>query len=100
MRGLAAERVFDRHEPSALALAPRHAQIIADVGKKGDADIFEEPLADVIGLRADQLLSGAGPDPNRPGKLFTFHQLLHRKRSGDVDGLSRIVTFAVAGSAL
>src|SRR6185436_3638196 len=54
---------------------------------------------DEVGLRADELLGGAGPDADRAGQLLALHDLLHRERRGDVHRLAGVVAFAVSGRA-
>ena len=99
MRGLARERELDRDEARALAVAPGHAEIVADVREERDVDILEESAADEVGLGADQFLRGARPDPNRARQLLALHDLLHGDRRRDVHRLPGVVALAVAGRA-
>ena len=90
MRGLAAERVLDRDEAGAVAIAPGDAEVVADVREQRDVDVLEEPGADEVRLGADQLLGGARPDADRAGQLLALHDLLHRERRGDVERLPEL----------
>ena len=99
MRGLASERELDRDESGAVAVAPRHAEVVADVGEERDVDVLEEAGADEVRLRADQLFGGPRPDPDRARQLLPLHDLLHRDRRGDVDRLAGVVAFAVSRRA-
>ena len=99
VRGLAAERVLDRHEAGARPVAPRHRQLVRDVREQRDVDILEEAVPDEVRLGAEELFGGPRPDPDRPGKLLPLHDLLHRDRRGDVDRLSRVVSLAVSRPA-
>ena len=42
VRALALEAVLHRHEPGAVAVAPRHAEVVADVREERDVDVLEE----------------------------------------------------------
>src|SRR6185503_17299773 len=82
----------------ARAIAPRHAQLAVDVREQGDIDVLEEAFADEIRFRPDELLGGAGPDPDRARQLLALHDLLHREDGGEVDRLAGVVALAVPGS--
>ena len=47
---------------SPCPIAPRHAEVVADVREQRDVDVLEEAGANEVRLRADQLLRRAGPD--------------------------------------
>ena len=61
VRGLALEGVLDRHQAGAAAVAPRHAEVVADVREQADVDVLEHAVAHEPRLGADQLLGDAGP---------------------------------------
>src|SRR5215831_11876179 len=65
-----------------------------------DVDALEQTGANVISLGANQLLGHAGIELQGARQLVLLHHLLEHDCSGDVDGQSRIVPFAVARSAL
>ena len=44
------KRVLDRDQPGAGAVAPRHAEVVADVREERDVDVLEEPGADEVRL--------------------------------------------------
>jgi hypothetical protein len=98
MRRLTAERVFDRDETGARSIAPRHPQLAVDVGEQRDIDVLEKAFAHEIRLRPDELLGGAGPDPDRARQLLALHDLLHREDGGEVDRLAGVVALAMPGS--
>ena len=100
VRRLAGERELDRHEPSAIAVAPGHAEVVADVREERDVDVLEEAVAHEVGLRADQLFGGPRPDPDGARQLLALHDFLHGDRRRDVDRLPGVVSFAVSGRAL
>src|SRR5262244_913005 len=65
-----------------------------------DVDAIKQAGANVIGLGSDQLLGHAGVELQSARQLVLFHHLLKHKGGGDVDGQTRIVSFAVARSSL
>src|ERR671910_3359718 len=77
--GFAFERVLDRNEPVAAALAPARAEIAADVVVEHDVGVLEDALADVIRLGAELFFGNAGPQHDRAGNLLAFHDALHRE---------------------
>ena len=60
---------LDRHEPGAVAVAPRHAEVVADVREERDVDVLEESGADEVRLGADELLGGPGQIRIVPGSF-------------------------------
>ena len=56
--------------------------------------------ADVVGLRAEQLLGDAGPELERPRQMLLLHDLLDRERRRDLQRHAGVVSFAVARRAL
>ncbi len=100
MRGLAGERELDGDEARAIAVAPGHAKLVADVREERDVDVLEEARAHEVGLGADELFGGARPDPNRARQLLALHDLLHGDRRRDVHRLAGVVPFTMAGRAL
>src|SRR5207249_11580648 len=59
---------------------------------------LEEAGAHEEGLTGHKLLGHARPDDQRARKLFPLHEVLHRERRDDVDGLPRIVALAMPRS--
>ena len=51
--------------PVPSRVAPRHVEVVADVGEQRDVDVLEQPGADEVRLGADELLGGARPDADR-----------------------------------
>ena len=99
MRALALERVFDRHQAVARAVAPVGAPVAADVREDDDVGVFEVPVANVVRLGREQLFGHARPQLDGAGDLLALHDLLQHDRRRDVQRHARVVSFAVARSA-
>ena len=99
VRGLAGEGELDGHEPGAVAIAPGHTEIVADVREERDVDILEEALTHEVRLGADQFLGRTRPDADRARQLLALHDLLHGDGGRDVHRLTGVVALAVPGRA-
>ena len=100
VRGRSLERVFDGHEAGAVDVAPRRAEARADVGEQHGVDAVEPAVTDEPRLGGEQLLGDTGPHDDRARQPLALHDLFHRERGDDVDRLTGVVTFAVAGRAV
>ncbi len=60
---------------------------------------FEVAIANVIGLRAQQLFGDSRPYLDRPREMVLDHHILHRKRRNDVHRLPGVMAFAVSRRA-
>ncbi len=100
VRGLAFERVFDRDEAVAAAVAPPRAEVRADVVVEHGVDVLEQAGAHVVRLRAQLLLGDARPDHDRAGKLLALHDALDRDRRKDVERRAGVVPLAVPRRAV
>ena len=96
VRRLAFEGVFDRDQAGAALLAPRHAEVVADVREQVDVDVLEHAVAHEPRLRRHELLGDARPQHERARQLVALHDPLHRDRRDDVERHAGVVAFAVA----
>ena len=100
VRALALEVVLDRHQAVSRAVAPRDAEVVADVREEDDVHVLEDARAHEVGLGPEQLLRHARPELERAGEVLALHDLLDRDRGGDVQRHAGVVPFAVTGRAL
>ena len=64
-----------------------------------DIHILEDAFAHVIGFGPQQLFRDSRPNLEGARDVLALHDLFDDERGGDVDGLPRVVTLAVAGGA-
>ena len=100
VRGLALERVLDRDQAVAAAVAPPGRQVGADVVVEDDVHVLEHAGAHVIRLGRELFLGDARPEHERAGQLLALHDPLHRDRGDDVERHAGVVALAVAGRAV
>ena len=63
-----------------------------------DIHILEDAFAHVIGFGPQQLFRDSRPNLEGARDVLALHDLFDDERGGDVDGLPRVVTLAVAGA--
>src|SRR5439155_6435002 len=80
VRAFTFEAVLDRHEAILRAVAPRDAEVLADVREDRDVDVLEEAGTDVVRLRADELFGDPGPQHQRALQMLLLHHLLDGER--------------------
>src|SRR5436305_15149872 len=95
MRTLSCELVFDRNQAILCTAAPRDIQVVTDMGKEHDIDIFEHPGTNVIGFGSHKLFGCTWPDLDCAFKVFALHQLLHCDSSNEIERFARVVPFTV-----
>src|SRR5215471_5797884 len=93
MRALTMKVVLDRDQAGHASVTPRGSKRIVDVGEQNSINILEVSSPHIIGLRAEQLLGDAGPNPDGSMKTVLDHQVLHGKRGEYVEWLTGVVTF-------
>ena len=95
VRRLSSECVFDRNHAGLISRPGGHAEVVAHMREQYHVYIFEESLADVVGLRAELLLGDSRPQLERAREMLALHHLLHRQRCHDVQRHARVVAFAM-----
>ena len=70
----------------------------ADVGEEVHVDIVEDTLTHEERLGGDLLLCNARPEQQRSVDIFSLHDLFHGEGPHDINGLTRVVAFAVPRS--
>ena len=91
--------VLDRDEAGAVAVAPGDAEVVADVREERDVDVLEEPGADEVRLRADELLGHPGQIRIVPGSFSRSMIFFTASAAVMLSGLAGVVPFAVTGRA-
>ena len=90
----------DRRDQGERGLvAPRDAELVADVGEEIRVDVLEYSRSHEERLSRDLLLGDARPEHERAANLLAHHHVLHGERGEDVQRHTAVVPFAVSGRA-
>src|SRR5204862_6625073 len=72
VRRLSSECVFDRNHAGLISRPGGHAEVVAHMREQYHVYIFEESLADVVGLRAELLLGDSRPQLERAREMLAL----------------------------